>query len=91
MINNPTKVIETKFDQKFKFTSNIVVEEQSDTGTIFLNIPRKLSADDMALDEKDLELIVGGWNPIRALGRQAKRAYNALITSDIEFGSFVGP
>jgi len=88
-ISNPTKVIENHLDQKLNFNSKIVVEDQSDINTIYLNIPRNTPTDDLILNDEDLELIVGGWNPIRALGRQAKRVYNAIVSQDfdVQYGS----
>lgn len=50
-IENPKQVIEDRAGTELKFLkdSNIVVEDQTDSNVIYLNIPRRMDVDNMEL------------------------------------------
>ena len=60
--NNPTEVIKEVTGKEVSLVNNnsIVVEDQTDTNTIFLNIPRPMNSDNMELTDEQLELVSGG-------------------------------
>jgi hypothetical protein len=62
LIANPRATITEVAGDGFKFpeSQNIVVEDQSDESVIYLNIPRKVSIDNMELTEEQLEAASGG-------------------------------
>ena len=61
LVNNPKKVIsEITGNSKFNDKVNIIVEDQTDTNTIYLNIPRKLDAGNLELTDEQLEMVSGG-------------------------------
>lgn len=59
-ISNPEKVIESSYNVKVQEGIKLVVEDQSDKNTIFLNIPRKIEIDDLGLTDEELEKVAGG-------------------------------
>ena len=59
-IANPEKVIESSYEFEVHDYIKLVVEDQSDKNTIFLNIPRKIEIDEMELTEEELETVSGG-------------------------------
>ncbi|WP_299618537.1 NHLP leader peptide family RiPP precursor [uncultured Tenacibaculum sp.] len=60
LISNPKETIEefaqTKFDEKV----NLVVEDQTDSSKIYINIPRNINNEDMELSDEQLETVSGG-------------------------------
>lgn len=62
LLSDPKIAIE-KFTGKnshFPDNTSIVVEDQSDSSVIYLNIPRQINLDDFELTEEQLELASGG-------------------------------
>ena len=58
LVKNPETTISKVLGKEFK--GNVVVEDQTDTNTIYLNIPRKLNAENLELTDEQLELVSGG-------------------------------
>ena len=60
LISNPKETIEefsqTKFDEKV----NLVVEDQTDSSKIYINIPRNINNEDIELSDEQLETVSGG-------------------------------
>lgn len=83
LINNPAAAIEEVTGRKTKFTENteVVVEDQTDTNVIYLNIPRKFEVDDFELSEEELSIVAGGVTPgvIVAIGALAVAAFGAGV------------
>jgi hypothetical protein len=65
LIKNPITTIEKITGKVAHLNSykRIVVEDQTNTSFVYLNIPTRINLDDMALTEQDLELIAGGVTP----------------------------
>ncbi|WP_299674860.1 NHLP leader peptide family RiPP precursor [uncultured Dokdonia sp.] len=62
LVNNPKATIENLIGQKTSFGENktLVVEDQTDSSKIYLNIPAKVNLNDLELSEDQLELVAGG-------------------------------
>lgn len=62
LIANPLKAIEhfTGKRPNLPKGKTVVVRDQSDASTVYINIPVKQSMDDMELNEEQLEIIAGG-------------------------------
>lgn len=62
LISNPIKAIESITGEPIKLAEgkSIVVRDQTDESTIYINIPAKLNMDDVELNEEELEIIAGG-------------------------------
>lgn len=62
LIDSPQAAIEEFTGRKFNLKNNasIVVEDQTDSDVVYLNIPRKVELDDLELSEKELETVAGG-------------------------------
>ncbi|TCP24024.1 lactobin A/cerein 7B family class IIb bacteriocin [Tenacibaculum skagerrakense] len=58
LINNPEATISEVIGKEFK--GNVVVCDQTDPETIYINIPRKVSTDDLELSDEQLEMVSGG-------------------------------
>ena len=67
LIQNPKATISSVTDLEFPNETRVVVEDQSDANTIYLNIPRKINAEDLELTDEQLEMVSGG-DVIIALG-----------------------
>lgn len=82
LIENPKSVISEYFDSEISLPEDIkvVVNDQTDQNTIYLNIPAKLDLNDFELTEEQLEMMAGGIFPAIiagiAIGAAAKRIYN---------------
>jgi hypothetical protein len=65
LIKNPVAVIEqvTGKDLRNLNDKRIVIEDQTDESVIYLNIPAKVSLDELELTEEQLEQIAGGITP----------------------------
>ena len=62
LIMAPLETVEKLTGEKLNLKENIkmVVIDQSDKSTFYLNIPHKPSLEDMELSEEQLELVAGG-------------------------------
>lgn len=62
LIDNPQAAIKefTGKDFNLKANRSIVVEDQTDSDVVYLNIPRKVELEDLELSEKELETVAGG-------------------------------
>jgi hypothetical protein len=63
LLSDPKVAIQQEFEGDVKVLQdvNVVVEDQSDEGTIFINIPPSVkSYDDLELTEEQLEVVAGG-------------------------------
>lgn len=60
LIKNPIATIESVTGQKLPANTKFVVEDQTDESKIFLNIPRKVNADELELTDEQLEMVAGG-------------------------------
>ncbi|WBX76791.1 hypothetical protein PG911_00600 [Tenacibaculum ovolyticum] len=84
LVSNPEATIAEVLGVETKGNSNIVVEDQTDSDIIYLNIPRKININDIELTEEQLEAVSGGgWNPIIELGRLVGYGF-ALIENQVE-------
>lgn len=60
LIENPLKSIEDLTGQKVQKDLKIVVEDQSNSNHVYLNIPAKPNLDELELTDEHLEQISGG-------------------------------
>ena len=67
LVGNPVETIENTFGGKFNLPDNmsLKVEDQTDESVIYINIPRKVSAQeledyDLELSDEQLESVAGG-------------------------------
>ena len=61
LIENPeTTIAEVTGQTDFNNNTKIVVEDQTDTDIIYLNIPRKVNLNDFELTDEQLERVSGG-------------------------------
>ncbi|MFD0862938.1 hypothetical protein ACFQ1M_12050 [Sungkyunkwania multivorans] len=62
LIEKPVQAIEQFLGKSIDATDmpHFVVEDQTDSATIYLNIPKKVSLENLELSEEQLELIAGG-------------------------------
>ena len=69
LITNPVQTLNSMPGEKVHFSKNckIIVEDQTDKNYIYLNIPRKINADDVELTDKQLEQVSGGVAILAAL------------------------
>lgn len=65
ILANPKKAIAEKFPEipKFENDVEIMVEDQSSSEYVYINIPRKVNFEDIVLSDEDLELVAGGATP----------------------------
>ncbi len=70
LINNPEATIEEVTGVKSNTPSDvkIVVEDQTDSNIIYLNIPQKINLENIELTEEQLEMIAGGVTDPNELG-----------------------
>jgi hypothetical protein len=70
LINNPVAAIGeiTGKDVSFLNDRKIVVQDQTDSSVIYINIPAQPNIDDMQLTEEELEMIAGGVTPFYVAG-----------------------
>ena len=66
LILSPVSVIEGLIGERLKLSKDktIVVSDQTDESVVYINIPAKVSMDDMELTEEQLEIIAGGGTPV---------------------------
>ena len=93
LLESPKETIKefTNGEVHFGEDENIVVVDQTDSHTTFINIPRPLEVIDMELNEEQLEIIAGGATPVPptpwgvaivaglALGGALRRLYNKAV------------
>ncbi len=60
LIANPVSTIESVTGKKMQSGISIIVEDQTDASTIYLNIPRKIELDELELSDEQLEMVAGG-------------------------------
>lgn len=60
LINNPTATIEETVGHHISPDYRFVVEDQSDSSIIYLNIPAKKDIDSLELTDEQLESVSGG-------------------------------
>ncbi|GAA4043596.1 hypothetical protein GCM10022409_32000 [Hymenobacter glaciei] len=60
LISNPAETIEDFTGNKLQKNVNIVVEDQTNSNHIYLNIPAKPKMDELELTDEQLEMIAGG-------------------------------
>lgn len=70
LISNPTEAIEKLTGVKMNIPKDktIVVRDQTDSSTVYINIPQKHTSDDVELNEEQLELVSGGVGYLPSLG-----------------------
>jgi len=64
LISNPEAAMEKVLGKEMTIPegSKIVVEDQTDSNIIYLNIPRKVNFEDFELSEDQLDNVAGGWD-----------------------------
>jgi hypothetical protein len=69
LLANPLEAIQQLAGKQLKLPEgkSIVVQDQSDSSIIFINIPTEPDMDDMELNEDQLEYIAGGGDPLVAV------------------------
>ncbi|MEA5427832.1 MULTISPECIES: NHLP leader peptide family RiPP precursor [Arcicella] len=67
LIENPISTIESVTGQKMQSDIKIIVEDQTDTSKIYLNIPRKIEIDELELTDEQLETVAGGTDLITGI------------------------
>ena len=62
LIANPIKAIEKLTGKPSNFPKNktLVVRDQTDSSTVYINIPKQKNMDDVELTEDQLEIVAGG-------------------------------
>ncbi|WP_367393037.1 NHLP leader peptide family RiPP precursor [Lewinella sp. LCG006] len=62
LISNPETTIEKVVGAEMRIPagSRIIVEDQSNTDVLYLNIPRQVELDEVELTDEQLELVAGG-------------------------------
>lgn len=62
LMANPVEAIEKVIGQKLNLPEGktLVVRDQTDESTVYINIPAKLSTEDVELNEDQLEAVAGG-------------------------------
>ena len=70
LITNPKMAISRLKGKNFKLNSDfeVIVEDQSNDTTIYLNIPAKPNLDELELTEEQLAIVSGGENIFYELG-----------------------
>ncbi|MEA5427829.1 MULTISPECIES: NHLP leader peptide family RiPP precursor [Arcicella] len=62
LMTNPLGAIENHLGQKINLPAGkkLVVRDQTDEATVYINIPAKPNLEDVELDEEQLEAVAGG-------------------------------
>ena len=60
LIENPVSTIESVIGYKMPSDTKVVVEDQTDTSTIYFNIPKKIDINELELTDEQLEMVAGG-------------------------------
>lgn len=68
LVVNPVETIEQYIGKKIPglYDKKVIVDDQTDSSVIYLNIPQRLDLNNLELTEEDLELIAGGITPTLA-------------------------
>jgi hypothetical protein len=61
LVANPVETMESFYGGPLKKKNNIVVEDQTDSNTIYLNLYSKPNYDDFELGDNELDEVAGGW------------------------------
>lgn len=67
LVNNPVATIESATGNKITGNQSFVVEDQTNSSLIYLNIPRKVELDNFELTDEQLEVVAGGEIAVGAL------------------------
>ena len=72
LIKSPVETMDTFFGNKKDASKEVsfVVEDQTNTSLIYLNIPKKPNLEELELTNEQLEMISGGTNPFYDLGHE---------------------
>ena len=63
LLNEPAQTIENELGRPLRLNNrHLIVEDQTNDGIIFFNIPKEPNFEDIELSEHQLELIAGGEN-----------------------------
>lgn len=89
LVSNPLSAIESVTGQKMSPETKIVVEDQTDESTIYLNIPRKIEYDGLELTDEQLEMVAGGSTPVCLYGGYALICVG-LIAAGVQIGEGIG-
>ncbi|RSK47566.1 NHLP leader peptide family RiPP precursor [Hymenobacter rigui] len=70
LMKNPAATMEKFAGHKLNLAEGqkLVVVDQTDTSTVYFNIPRKVDVDSLELTEEQLETVAGGSTPFCAIG-----------------------
>lgn len=68
LVKNPVETIESVTGNKLNQEVNFVVEDQTDSSVIYLNIPRNLDIENIELSDEQLENVSGGEAVLIGLG-----------------------
>ncbi|WP_299618540.1 hypothetical protein [uncultured Tenacibaculum sp.] len=79
LIKNPEATISEVLGQEFK--GNVVVEDQTNENTIYLNIPRKIDLGNFELTDEQLEVVSGG---------EAKHEHTPNLVYEVIYHAVVG-
>jgi len=62
LVNNPVKAIEKLTGKKIELSEGktLVVRDQTDELTVYINIPAEQNMEDVELNEEQLEIVAGG-------------------------------
>ena len=63
MFIDPHSAIENVVGHKISRSTKFIVEDQWDSSTIYINIPRRFGIEDLELTEEELEAVSGGATP----------------------------
>ncbi len=66
LMSNPVQAIENLTGEKVTLPEGktLVVRDQTNESTVYINIPAKTNMEDMELNEEQLEAIAGGGDPV---------------------------
>ncbi|GAA3522361.1 hypothetical protein GCM10022393_41140 [Aquimarina addita] len=71
LLNSPVEAIEKLIGAKMNIPEGktLVIRDQTDESTVYINIPTAPTTDDVELNEKQLETVAGGagFNPLSVL------------------------
>ncbi|MCK8496021.1 NHLP leader peptide family RiPP precursor [Spirosoma sp. RP8] len=62
LVANPLSAIEKLIGQKLNLPQGktLLVRDQTDEGTVYINLPTKVNTEDVELNEEQLETVAGG-------------------------------
>jgi Fe-S cluster biosynthesis and repair protein YggX len=89
LISNPEKTISEIIGVNPSSNARILVEDQTDSNIIYLNIPRKFDANEIELTDEQLETVAGG-DVITAAAITAGIAVCTLLGAAFAFGYSIG-